>query len=270
MTQSSNLKNTAATLPVQNVNAKWLNLRDEPLVKPSTLITSLPFGQPVEVLGPSTRQGWVEVRTTLNGVQVRGHVAAAYLRDPLSEQIEAAVAIAAAEWERFGRGRGREHVAPFAGYVGEYWAEIGYTYTGADRNVPWSAAFISFVFSRAGYTGMRFAAAHARYINEAIVARETGDTSRDFHGYRLSERRPQIGDLIARRRTSAAIDYDYAAQHDAFKSHTDMVIAVGNGYVDAIGGNLAHSVRTQRYRTDAAGYLDADGGRVFALLANRR
>jgi len=270
MNKLANVTAVASTLVPQKVNAGALNLRSAPLVKPSTRIASLPFGHPVEVIGPSTRDGWAVVQTTLNGAALEGHVSARYLRDPLSEKVEAAVAIASAEWERFERGAGREHIAPYATYVGEYWAEIDEPYTGLDRDVPWSAAFISYVFSRAGYTGMRFAAAHARYINEAIVARQSNDTTRDFYGYRLNEHRPQIGDLVARRRTSAAIDYDFAAQHDLFKSHTDMVVAVGDGYVDAVGGNLAHSVRLQRYRTDAAGYLDASDSRLFAVLANRR
>ncbi|MEL6450696.1 MAG: DUF2272 domain-containing protein [Pseudomonadota bacterium] len=271
MSKQIALSTTGTTVVTQQVNAKSLNLRSEPLVKPSTLIEKLPFGHSVDVVGPSTRTGWVVVATDLNGVSLTGHVSATYLRDPLSAKVEAALDIAAYEWERFERGAGKETQAPYFRYVGEYWAALGLAYDGRDTSKPWSAAFISFLFREAGYTGMTFAAAHARYINEAIVARQAGDTSRDFHGYRLTERVPQIGDLIARRRTSATyIDYDYAATHNAFKSHTDMVVAVGAGYVDAVGGNLSNSVNVVRYRTGPSGYLDSQNGKLFAVLQNRR
>ena len=86
----------------------------------------------------------------------------------------------------------------------------------------------------------------------------------------MNEEKPGIGDLIARRRTSATyIDYDYAADHDQYASHTDMIVAVGSGFVDAVGGNVSNSVSVTRYKTLASGFLDPQGGKVFALLQNR-
>jgi hypothetical protein len=61
--------------------------------------------------------------------------------------------------------------------------------------------------------------------------------------------------------------FDDAARRDDFKSHCDIVVQVGAGFVITIGGNVAHSVSTTRYRLDAAGFLDGSSN-VFAVLRN--
>lgn len=255
---------------MKHVASKTLNLRSEPKVKPSTLIVSLPFGQPVTVDGPSTRAGWHQVTTTYQGKTHKGHVSGRLLRDPASSMVEKTLAAGAAEWDRFERGKGKEHTAPFFRFVGEMWDQIpGFQHLdGTDRGTPWSAACISFIIRKAGYENFEFAAAHARYIHEAIVARESSDTTKDFWGFRLKEHKPQLGDIVCRKRTSAKIDYDFAKTHNAFKSHTDIVVSIGDGFVDTIGGNVAHSVTVTRYKTIPSGHLSANDGRVFAIMRN--
>lgn len=250
------------------VNNRELNLRTEPLVKPSTLIVSLPFGQKVDVVGNSERDGWKKVKVNYNGNSHEGHISASFLRKPSSDSVEKAVSAAAVEWDRFKRGAGKETAVPFASFVGEMWQSIGLNFTGLDTSQPWSAAYISFVLRKASYANFKFASAHAKYINEAIVARENNDGSKDFWGFRINEHKPQIGDLVARRRTSSSITYEFALDHDAFKSHTDLVIAVGDMHVDTVGGNVSNSVSITRYSTSASGFLESNGGRVFAVLRN--
>ena len=255
---------------MKHVASKTLNLRDEPLVKPSSLLTSLPFGQLLDVKGPSTRPGWLVVETVYRGRNWRGHLSGNYVRDSVGDAKEGVLAVAAAEWDRFERGAGKEYTDPYSSFVAEYWRARGYDKTGKDRDWFWSAACISWFFERAGYRGMTFATSHSKYIHEAIIARD-GDTSRDFWGYRTNEHQPMIGDLIARRRTNSQyIDFDYAKEHDQFPSHTDMVVAVGDSFVDAIGGNVSNSVTVKRYPTLASGYLAPEDGRIFAVLKNRR
>jgi hypothetical protein len=55
---------------MKRIATKYLNLRREPLVKPSTLIVGLPFGHPVAVVKPSTRTGWFEVTTEYQNNEV--------------------------------------------------------------------------------------------------------------------------------------------------------------------------------------------------------
>ncbi|MEM7188718.1 MAG: DUF2272 domain-containing protein, partial [Pseudomonadota bacterium] len=223
---------------MKHVASRSLNLRTEPLIKPSMLIVGLPFGHPVTIEGPSTREGWHIVSTSYQGRDLRGHISGRFLRDPASDKIELTLAMGAVEWDRFERGAGKEHINPFAGFVGEMWKELpGFQHlTGKDRGVPWSAACISFIIRNAGYQNFQFSAAHARYINESIVARLDNDTSKDFWGFRLNEHKPQLGDLVCRKRTSANIDYDFAARHNQFKSHTDIVVSIGDDEVYAVGG----------------------------------
>ena len=173
-----------------------LNLRTEPLVKPSTLIVALPFGHAVDVAGNSHRPGWKLVRSSYRGRDLSGHISGTYLRADESDAKEAALAAAATEWDRFDRGAGKETVVPYSDYVGEMWRKRGLPYDGTDTSKYWSAACISFILGNAGYRNFKFAIAHSKYINEAIVARETDDASRDFWGFRPSEHAPAIGDLV--------------------------------------------------------------------------
>jgi hypothetical protein len=41
-----------------------LNLRSEPILKPSTIRTNLPFGHPVDVTGDAAKPGWKTVTAT--------------------------------------------------------------------------------------------------------------------------------------------------------------------------------------------------------------
>lgn len=252
-----------------HVASKKLNLRSEPKVKPSTLIVGLPFGQPVKPLADSNRSGWKIVETDYQGSVLTGHVSGRYLRDPVSQMKEAALSKAAVEWDRFDRGSGKETKSPFYKYIGEMWSARGLPYDGRDTSQYWSAAFISFVLENANYANFKFSIAHSNYIHESILARETGDETKDFWGFRTNEHKPRLCDLVARRRTSASyINYDYAMSHHQFPSHTDLVVAVGEGYVDTVGGNVSNSVSVTRYRLLNSGYLDSRGGRIFAVMRN--
>jgi hypothetical protein len=254
----------------KHINSKTLNLRSEPLIKPGNILASLPFGHPVEVTGDAAKPGWKTATTTYKGINHAGVISGAFLRDPLSDKKEKLLAAGAVEWDRFERGAGKEADAPFFKFVGEMWQAISENLDGKDSSVPWSAACISFIVRKAGYAAFTFASAHSVYIHEAIKAREGNDGAKDYWGFRLSEHKPTFGDLVCRKRSSANITYDFARTHADFQSHTDIVVATGDGFVDAVGGNVSNSVSITRYRLDGVGFLDADGGRVFAVLKNRR
>jgi hypothetical protein len=252
-----------------HVNSPELNLRTEPVVKPSTLIVSLPFGQKVKVLSDSHREGWKIVSTRYKGTDHQGHISGAFLRPPLSEPVEGALQAAAGEWDRFNRGGGKETRDPFFRFVGEMWRARGENFDGRDTEQFWSAACISFILEKAGYRRFKFATQHSVYIHEAVAAREAGTNGKDYWGFRLGEHKPKIGDLIARRRTSSThITYDLAKTSGSFPSHTDLVVAVGDGHVDAIGGNVSNSVSVTRYKTDPQGFVLPQNGRNFAILRN--
>ena len=190
-----------------------------------------------------------------------------------------AVDIATREWKFFGQqtiGKNGKlsrmgHREADEGYwqrVGTYWKEgVGLDLTGKDTDEPWSAAFISYVMKEAG-AGYRFRLSewHAHYIREAIHARQAGDTSYGYWGYRLSERAPQVGDLVGYARQDG-IDFD--VQPETYKSHTDLVVAVRPGEIDVIGGNVADSVTLKTLATDKEGKLVDKHQKWFVVLAHR-
>jgi hypothetical protein len=257
---------------VEHVDVEALNLRSEPRVAPANRIAVLHLCQPVERLGAAEVEGWVRIAAAVEGQRREGFVSERFLRPAAAEAREALVAQAIAEWLRFEKGLGKEQVDPYAGYVGEMWRAIGLDLDGRDRDVPWSAAAISWMVRNAGehfpqYRGFRFAAAHARYIHDAIVRRNAGDGAAPFWGFRLHERRPQLGDLVCRWRETPR-DFDDAAVQDSFKSHCDIVVRITADDVLAIGGNVAQSVSITRYQLTQTGFLGEEGG-VFAHLVNR-
>lgn len=256
-------------MTTQRVNSDALNLRGEPNVVDGNILAVLSKGHEVTVLGESDNAGWVEVEVSLGGGTRRGFVASRLLRDPVSDDKEKLVGAAVAEWIRFDKGAGKEHRDPYYRYVGEMWEGIGMNLDGKDRDVPWSAAFISFVLRSAGtaYSGFKFAAAHARYIHDSIKKRQSAVDS-PFWGFRLHEHKVALGDLVCQWRTTPRT-YDQAAVQDSFFSHCDVVVELSGGAVRALGGNNSHTVGFKTYARNEDGFLKAEN-KVFAVLRNNR
>lgn len=254
------------------VTTEGLRLRSAPN---GSWIRDLTIAEPVVDLGPSTEEGWRRVLTATG----EGVVFGKYLREPGRPEVEALIRAAVDEWLRFAKGMGDEKADPYCGYVREMWAAIGEAYDGRSKypngeEVPWSAAFISWVVRRAGpaYANFRFASSHSVFVNNAIKARVTGRTDKPFWGYRITEERPQLGDIIQRNRGKGAFTYSYAENHTEYSSHSDIVIEVTPDVVRVVGGNVGDTVATgtdlQEYTLDANGFIKP-GQRVIALLRNR-
>jgi len=254
------------------VDALSLNLRSQPIVSPSTKIGSLFLGTAVEVAGSPDAGGFVKVTATIDGAKEEGFVSAKFLREPASDTREALIAEAVKQWLRFERGLGKEHVRPFFRFVGEMWQALNppLALDGRDRDVPWSAACISFIARKSGpaYAKFKFAPGHSKYIHDSINKRSKNNKDTPFWGFRLHERRPKLGDMVCRWREQP-IDFDTAEHSDSFKSHCDIVVSIdsANNTLLAIGGNVSHSVSVTSYHLTAGDFL-ADRDAVFALLAN--
>ncbi|WP_404335753.1 DUF2272 domain-containing protein [Sphingomonas sp. MMS12-HWE2-04] len=249
-----------------------LRLREKPN---GAILRDLTIGEAVTDLGASPVAGWRHVRA---GAE-EGHVFGKYLRPAARPEVEALLAAAFAEWRRFDKGRGDEKADPYCGYVREMWAAIGEPWDGRSRypggdDVPWSAAFISWVVRRAGpaYAKFQFAGSHSVFGNNAIKARVTHRLDKPFWGYRLDEKTPELGDIILRNRGRNSFSYSYAENHSQFVSHSDIVVEVTPDVVRVLGGNVGDTVSLgrdlQEYALDANGFLKP-GQRVIALLKNR-
>lgn len=253
------------------VATEALNFRDRP---DGNILRSLTIGEPVTDLGAAEIPGWRQV--SIAGIA--GAVFGKYLRLPVAPEIEALLAATIAEWVRFQKGQAREEEDPFCGYVGEMWRKLGLNFDGRSKDakgkdIPWSAAFISHVIGKAGpaYAGFRFADAHSVFANDAIQARILGRRDRPFWGYRRTEAKPEIGDIIQRDRGAQITSFDFAENHDRYPSHSDIVVEVTPNVVRVIGGNISDTVSMaegiQEYKLQD-GFIAA-GQKVISLLKNR-
>jgi hypothetical protein len=250
-----------------------LNLRSRPEIDPANLLGRLFFLQTVEREGPA-ENGFLPCTAMLDGGLRSGFASAKFLRPLLSPQREALLDQAEAEYRRFRRGLGKEHLPPFAGFVGQMWRAIGLNLDGTDRDQPWSAAAVSFMVRNAGpaYRDFRFAAAHSKFTHAAIRARREVDARAPFWGFDLFEARPQPGDIVVRDNPefAPAVDFELAARSDSYRSHSDIVVHVDSQAQKAIaiGGNVGHSVGLSEYDLAPGDFL-APTQHTFALLVNR-
>lgn len=259
------------------VNIEALNFRSEPLVDPSTRRAVLHLGQALTVIDEDPSAEWVQVKAQIKDTEMTGFVKRIIngvfaLREPVTMQREALANNAIGQWLRFDQGQGMEYDKPYFSYVGEMWKSIKLNLDGKDRDMPWSAAFISFVVRKTAidverYGNFKFASSHSRYLHDSIVKKDSGDTSAPFWGYRLNEKLPQVGDIVARWRETER-NYNDAAHDDSFKSHSDIIISVNSDFVLAIGGNVSQSVSITRYEKSGAGYL-LPTKQVFMLMENK-
>ncbi|MDN7141279.1 DUF2272 domain-containing protein [Pseudomonas sp. JQ170] len=254
------------------VTTEGLRLRQTPN---GIIVRDLTLGERVVDQGASTEAGWRKVSV---GAE-QGVVFGKYLRAPVRPEVEALLRAALDEWLRFDKGRADERTDPYYKYVRDMWAAIGEPYDGRSRyangtEVPWSAAFISWVVRQAGpaYANFSFASGHSVFVNNAIKARITSRLDKPFWGYRINEQKPEIGDIIQRNRESGVFTYSYAENHERYISHSDIVVEVTPDVVRVLGGNVSDTVTLsgdlQEYQLDANGYLEP-GQRIIALLKNR-
>lgn len=254
-----------------------VNFRSAP---DGAIIRELALADQVQVLGAAPDPTWRQVRVGTDD----GFVAGRYLRLPRHARVESLLAAARAEWLRFEKGAAREELDPYCQYVGQMWQAIGASYDGRSKypsgeDVPWSAAFISWVVRQggAGYDDFKFAASHSVFVHDAIQARLLGRANRPFWAYRITQQKPEIGDIVARNRAGNAFSYDFAEGHSQYKSHSDIVVEARPGMIRVMGGNVGDTVtlssfsggdNLQEYELDANGFIKP-GQKVIALLKNR-
>ncbi|WP_207620584.1 DUF2272 domain-containing protein, partial [Oharaeibacter diazotrophicus] len=255
---------------VRVVTTDGLNLRAEP---GGPIIRGLDLGQRVAIVGTKPG-GWVDVRFGNEA----GFVAEAYLRRPETAARERLFEVVVAEWLRFAKGKSSEEAEPYNSYVHEMWQAIGEDWWGKSKyadgkDVPWSAAFVSFVVGRSGpeYDAFAFDASHSVFVNDAIRARVMGNKTKPFWAYRIDEKKPEIGDIVQRNRAGNSFGYDYAEAHASYPSHSDVVCEVRGRVARVIGGNTGGgegTVAMSEYDLDAKGFL-LPGQSIIALLKNR-
>lgn len=197
---------------------------------------------------------------------------------------ESVISVAETEWDSFGKqvydinghlthAGHTEGEEGFYERIGTYWLDGTGTHgvDGRNHDMPWSAAFISWVMKTAG-AGIRFrySTQHSVYIYQGIRDFLNKREEAGFWTLRLNERKPQLGDLVCWSRQSG-IDYDHQSGGN-YSGHTDVVTEVSKGQVSVIGGNVGDSVSRRILRADSSGFLvpTTQGGEtLFAVMASR-
>lgn len=223
------------------------------------------------------------------------------------------IAVAIGEWEKFGGqivhlrrdAEGHDYVAiePVRSWEDStvaydpliaYWAAVGEDpasfaswqacYSGWERKcpwqLPWSAAFISYVMQQAGFGPADFtsSAEHWEYVKAAIHRAERPGAI--FLPESPARYAPQPGDLICKTRAGAKPPAFEPLLEDpdrfggSLPMHCDLVIAnhgsalAPDGLIEAIGGNVLNSVSKSLFPAHEGLIEPGRSGSWFVILRN--
>jgi hypothetical protein len=141
--------------------------------------------------------------------------------------------------------------------IRNYWTSIGLSFPGV--STAWSAVFISAHVKKAGATSgeFKFAAAHAKFVYAA--AKNAANNTGVFRAYPVTVYAPKIGDIIQNNRNGHSYDFNYAKSHDAYESHSAIVVEEGSDgagrYVRTVGGNEGDKVGDRIVRLKSNGLI---------------
>lgn len=155
-------------------------------------------------------------------------------------------------------------------YLIEYWKSVGLNFSPSQMQspavqsaYPWSSAFISWLFYKAGATDrFPYNSSHAGYFQKAKANRDNKNAP--LRGFRVTEYAPKAGDLVVYTRESSK-GYDSTG---FFPAHGELVIETGKNYIKAIGGNVSNKVKVSTYTTDENGKLAGNSVPFFMVIQN--
>jgi len=147
--------------------------------------------------------------------------------------------------------------------VGLYFSPTQMQNPSVQSSYPWSSAFISWLFYKAGAKDkFPYSTAHSGYFQ--VAKHERDNPNAPLRGFRINEYIPKVGDLIVYSRQPGK-GYDSSG---FFPSHGELVIEKGKGYIKAIGGNVGNSVKLSKYSTDYKGFLTQNQKDFFMVIQN--
>jgi hypothetical protein len=199
---------------------------------------------------------------------------------PSASEKQSMVLLAIQEWNRFGRQiiTYLPDAPPTVDHLGvqereeaervrDYWTAVDKPERSGMNDIPWSAAFISWDIESAGVPRDLFCPdqLHTIYV-ERLVERAKKPGAGLIPRW-PGERPPQIGDLLCATRERGTTRLDNLNRGPG---HCDIVVEVGPGRLEAIGGNVSDSVTLSNYPLDADGFLrPLSGHPVFTVIENR-
>ena len=157
------------------------------------------------------------------------------------------VAVATAEANSYG-GRHECNSSTMSARVGQYWSSLGLNLNGCNRDVPWSAAFVSYMMREANAgSEFRYSSAHRVYIHDAFAG------GRGLYGsvQDTNSATARPGDLVCSGRGRVA-NWTYNSfsswysrggiNNDSIPTHCDIVTATSGNNVTVVGGNVGQTV----------------------------
>jgi len=127
-------------------------------------------------------------------------------------------------------------------FLQKYWDVTSKPEYGSDPQVPWSAAFISWILHPYGFKG---SAGHSYYTDFVISGETKGWKA--FSLLNSDKVRLNIGDVLIYDREP----YDAASR----ASHGDVVYKIKDGYAYLVGGNLSNSLGIIKIPVDKDGFI---------------
>lgn len=176
------------------------------------------------------------------------------------------------EWEFWRRGDVKEGDPSTMERLRKYWREGAGIQNWSDEKMAdeaWSAAFISYVMKKSGAgADWKYSPSHSTYIVDSIRNRKLNNNNQ-FKGYRPEEVKLEIGDIVGKPRQDG-VTYDSLGP---YKSHTDIVVDIKNGFADTIGGNVGNSVSLTKVPLTPDGKIDnsrVSGRKYFVVIKNTK
>jgi hypothetical protein len=124
-------------------------------------------------------------------------------------------------------------------------------------DTPWSAVFVSFVYVRAGVPGFASSASHIDFVRQAL----RGGPAASLRFADPYTQAPALGDLLCFTRGQstplgpAGIRALVERNGDNIAMHCDIVVAIDNGKLYTVGGNVLQGVTMRTLHVNRTGAL---------------
>jgi len=174
------------------------------------------------------------------------------------------VKIAEEELKKWNNGNTKETKDAIYDDLKKYWDSIGWNENKwSPTGVAWSSAFVSYIMRKANAKDdFKYSQSHADYIRDAIKNRKENNSNK-FKGYRLNEKKVEIGDLVCYARENG-VTYDTTRY---YTSHCDIITRIDDKYAYGIGGNVSDSVSLTKIPIKN-GFVQ-EGNRRFVLIKTK-
>jgi hypothetical protein len=168
------------------------------------------------------------------------------------------------EYKLWGEGKKKEGDSSMYSTLKKYWDSVDWDESKWSPNeTAWSSAFISYIMrkSKANDDDFVFASSHWKYITKAIENKKK--KQRGFKGYKLNEKKVEIGDLVCFARQDG-VTYDTTG---VYESHCDIITEIDGDNAIGIGGNVSNSVSSKKIPL-VDGYVK-EGGKRFVVIKTK-